>query len=309
MHKPKILTIDDDPDILDVLDITLSEFYDVTQASNGEEGLKKVRDYMPDVIVCDCVMPIMNGREFCRQLKQDSLLMHIPVLMVTGKGEVQDRIAGIEAGVDDYIIKPFDPNELLARIKMTLRRTMRSLDANALTHLPGNTTIMDELKRHIDSKKSFAVGYADLDKFKIYNDVYGFEKGDEVIKNTARILIKHVSTIAGSEGFVGHIGGDDFVFISKDEIAEDICRAIIKDFDDMVPSFYTDEDIKRGYISGEDRQGHKKDFGLLSISIGIVSTEQQEINHVAQVAEIGAELKKYAKSFEQSNFLRDQRKT
>ncbi len=309
MANPKILTIDDDPDILDVLDITLSEFYDVTQASNGEEGLKKVRECIPDVIVCDCMMPVMNGREFCKRLKQDSLLMHIPVIMLTGKGEVQDRIDGIEAGVDDYMIKPFDPSELLARIKMTVRRTMRSLDANALTHLPGNTTIMEELQRLIDSKKPFAVGYADLDKFKIYNDVYGFEKGDDVIKKTARILIKHIGEISNSKGFVGHIGGDDFVFIAEDAIVEDICTAVIKDFDECVPSFYNEEDNQKGYISGEDRQGNKKDFGLLSISIGIVSTEQQEINHVAQIAEIGAELKKYAKSFDQSSFVRDQRKT
>ena len=307
MKKELILTVDDDPDILDVLNLTLSENYDVIQGQNGEEGLRMVQQKIPDIIICDYMMPIMNGREFCKALKKDILLAHIPLIMLTGKGEVHDRISGIEAGVDDYMVKPFDPNELLARIKMILRRTARSLDASPLTHLPGNTSIMDELQRNINEDISFAVGYADLDKFKAYNDKYGFEKGDEVIKSTARTIIQCVRTIAGENAFVGHIGGDDFVFITDDAIIDNICKNIISDFDVKVPSFYNEEDISHGYISGKDRQGNEQKIGLLSISIGIVSNVSQSINHVAQIGEIGAELKKYAKSFDESIYVRDQR--
>lgn len=307
MKREKIITIDDDPDILDVLLLTLADHYDVLQAKNGKEGLQIVQQKIPDLIVCDYMMPIMNGRDFCKEVKKDILLRHIPVIMLTGKGEVQDRINGIEAGADDYIVKPFSPDELLARIRMILKRTTRSLDASPLTHLPGNTSIMDELQVYIDSQRSFAVGYADLDKFKAYNDTYGFEKGDEVIKETARLLIKHVRDPGGTSTFVGHIGGDDFVFICEDALIDDICRAIIKEFDEKVPCFYNDEDYKRGYIKGLDRQGSKQKFGLLGISIGIVSNARQKITHVAQVSEIGAQLKKYAKSFEKSNFVRDKR--
>ena len=181
MIKERILTIDDDPDILDVLELTLSEQYEVMQASNGDEGLRLLQQKNPDLIICDYMMPIMNGREFCKALKKDILLRHIPIIMLTGKGEVHDRVGGIEAGADDYIVKPFDPSELLARIRMILKRTESSLDANPLSHLPGNTSIMEEFQHHIDSNEKFAVGYADLDKFKAYNDVYGFEKGDDII--------------------------------------------------------------------------------------------------------------------------------
>src|SRR3989338_11442509 len=165
MIKEKILTIDDDPDILDVLELTLSEQYAVMQAVNGEEGLRMLQQKNPDLIICDNTMPVMNGRDFCRALKKDILLRHIPVIMLTGRGEVQDRIGGIEAGADDYIVKPFDPSELIARIKMILKRTESSLDANPLSHLPGNTSIMEEFQRRIENKETFAVGYADLDKF------------------------------------------------------------------------------------------------------------------------------------------------
>lgn len=308
MKREKILTVDDDPDILDVLNLTLSEYYDVIQAQNGQEGLAVVKQKIPDLIVCDNMMPIMNGRDFCKSLKKDILLQHIPVIMLTGKGEVQDRISGIEAGVDDYMVKPFAPDELLARIRMILKRTNRSLDANPLTHLPGNTSITEEIQQLIEKGKSFAVGYADLDKFKVYNDNYGFEKGDMVIKETARILVKHVRDIGGSEAFVGHIGGDDFVFILDDNLIDQACQDIIADFDAKVPEFYNEADRSRGHIIGKDRQGNEQKFGLLAVSIGIVSTATQKITHLAQIAETGAELKKYAKTFEKSVYVRDKRK-
>ena len=306
-RKEKIVTVDDDPDILDVLHLTLSENYEVYQAHNGQEGLKLVQQKSPDLIICDYMMPVMNGREFCKALKKDILLRHIPLIMLTGKGEVKDRIDGIEAGVDDYMVKPFAPDELLARIKMILRRTVRSLDANPLTHLPGNTSIMDELQQNIENKKPFAVGYADLDKFKVYNDHYGFEKGDEVIQELARILIKNVLGGSKPENFLGHIGGDDFVFITNDADVDKTCQKIVEDFDKSVPSFYNDKDREQGFIIAKDRQGVEQKFGLLSVSIGIVSNVTQAITHVAQVGEIGAELKKFAKSFDKSIYVRDKR--
>lgn len=307
MRREKILTIDDDPDILDVLELTLSEQYDVFQANNGSDGLKIVQQKNPDMIICDYMMPVMNGREFCKALKKDILLRHIPVIMLTGKGEVQDRIEGIEAGADDYIVKPFDPNELLARIKMILKRTVSSLDANPLSHLPGNTSIMEEFQRHIDANDKFAVGYADLDKFKVYNDIYGFEKGDEVIRETARILIRVVREVGGPGSFIGHIGGDDFVFIMDDDLIDKACQKIVDAFDKKTPSFYSKKDFEAGFISGKDRQGKEQKFGLLAVSIGVVSNTSHEIKHVAQISEIAAELKKYAKNIDGSNFVRDKR--
>ena len=309
MKKERILTIDDDPDILDVLDLTLSESYEVVQATNGREALDLLQSKTPNLIICDYMMPVMNGKEFVRAIKKDVLLQHIPVIMLTGKGEVKDMIGGIEAGADDYIVKPFEPDSLLARIHMILRRTVRSLDANPLTHLPGNSSIMEEFQNCINGQTPFAVAYADLDKFKIYNDQYGFEKGDEVITETARLLVRVVRKISGSESFVGHIGGDDFVFISDDAVMDQICQEIVDEFDRMSPNFYNEKDRTSGYLVGKDRLGNQIRAGLLSISIGIVSNATTKITHVAQISEIGAELKKFAKSFEKSSFVRDQRKS
>ncbi len=140
------------------------------------------------------------------------------------------------------------------------------------------------------------------------NDKYGFEKGDEIIRETARIILEVVRNEAGNDSFVGHIGGDDFVFITDNYQMDNICKKILKLFDKIGPSFYNEADRKAGYIIGKDRQGNETKAGLLSISIGIVSNEGQNITHVAQISEIGAELKKYAKTFDKSNFVRNKRK-
>lgn len=309
MRKERIVVVDDDPDILDVLVLTLNENYTVFTASNGKEGLDLVKLKSPDLVISDYNMPVMNGVEFVRNLRKDILLRHLPIIMLTGKGETKDMVTGIEAGADDYLVKPFDPDNLLARIKMILKRTIRSLDANPLTHLPGNTSIMEEMQNRIDQGTPFAVGYADLDKFKIYNDKYGFEKGDEIIRATARVLVEVSQSVGGTDAFVGHIGGDDFVFVCEDAKADAVSQAIIDKFDSISPTFYDDEDRRVGYIIGRDRQGNETKAGLVSISIGIVAnTDNQKITHVAQIGEIGADLKKFAKSVGKSNFVRDQRK-
>ncbi len=308
MRKEKILIIDDDPDILDVLDLTLSDTFTVISAKNGKEGLELVKAKAPDLVITDYNMPIMNGPDFCRNLRKDILLRHLPVIMLTGKGETKDMVLGIESGADDYLIKPFEPEALLARIRMILKRTLRSLDANPLTHLPGNPSIMDEFQTRIDSGNIFAVGYVDLDKFKIYNDKYGFEHGDEIIRETARILIDATQTICANDVFVGHVGGDDFIFVCDDAKADEVAKKIIEDFDKASPSFYNEEDRKAGFIMGGDRQGQEVKTGFVSISIGIVSNSVVKITHIAQIGEYGAELKKLAKSVDKSVFVRDQRK-
>ncbi len=309
MKRARILIIDDDEDILDVLELTLSDNFDVVKASNGAEGLTRAQTCNPDIIITDYMMPIMTGPDFCKELRKDILLSHIPIIMLTGKGDTKDMVQGINAGADDYLIKPFEPQTLLARINMIMTRTIRNLDANPLTHLPGNASIMEEMQGRIQSGGLFAVGYCDLDKFKLYNDKYGFEKGDEIIKATARILIQAAKHVGRKNIFVGHIGGDDFVFVSDDDIADEISQKIIDLFDATVPNFYTEEDRIAQYIIGKDRQGNEMKTGLMSISIGIVSNAFTKINHVAQIGEIGAELKKFAKGQDKSNFVRDKRRS
>ena len=258
-------------------------------------------------MLLDYRMPKIDGQEVCRRVKKDLLLRHLPIIMVTGSGDTIDKVGGIDAGADDYIVKPFEPKELLARIRMILRRTQRDLEANPLTRLPGNVSILDELSRRLENKSLFAVCYIDLDKFKAYNDKYGFEHGDEVIRETARIIIRAINEAGNPDDFIGHIGGDDFVIVTTPQISDKVCQKLIDEFEHTAPTFYNESDRKAGFIMAHDRKGKEIKVPLLSVSIGVVTNEFRKIDHLAQIGEIGAELKHAAKSLERSNYIKDKR--
>ena len=309
MSKKHILIVDDDPDILDVLRLTLpEEEYDVVEAHDGQEALEKAYARPPDLIIIDYIMPKLNGKEVTQKLKKDILLRHMPIIMLTGKGDVKDKVEGLDAGADDYIVKPFEPEELLARIRMTLRRSELDLDAAPLTRLPGNVSIYNEIDNKIKGSEKFAVAYVDLDKFKVFNDKYGFTWGDRIIQETARVLIKVVEEKGNPGDFVGHIGGDDFVIITTVKAIDKICTRIIEDFSKVTLSLYPPEDQKKGFVSGKDRQGKTIKANLISISIGVVTNTQRKLTHVAELTEIGAELKEYAKKQKGSTYVIDKRK-
>ncbi len=309
MKNIRILIVDDEADIRDILKITLTkEGFDVIEASNGKEAINAIAYKNPELVILDYNMPIMNGKEVCLKVKQDILLRHLPIVMLTGRSDIQDKVDAFDGGTDDYIVKPFEPRELIARIKTLIRRTNLDLEANPLTRLPGNVSILNELTKRLESGKFFAVCYLDLDKFKCYNDTYGFERGDEAIKQTARIIIWAVQQHGNPDDFIGHIGGDDFVLVTSIEKSEDICKNIVHDFDNIAPNFYSQKDRETGFIMAADRQGKIQKVPLMSISIGIVSNEARKIAHPAQIGEIGAELKEYAKTLQRSNYVKDKRK-
>jgi len=307
MVKLKIMVVDDDPDILELLKATLEEEYEVTSAELGNEAIEKLKKEVPDLLVLDYVLPDLHGPEICKILRKDPLLVHLPVLMLTGKGEIEDKVKGLESGADDYMVKPFSPQELTARVRMLIRRSNINLDANPLTRLPGNVSISRELDEKIKSKEKFAALYIDLDNFKAVNDYYGFERGDEVIKETARIIISAISEKGTTRDFIGHIGGDDFFVITSPEKGEEIAKKIISDFDKVSPKFFDETDRIKGFIEtkGRDNEIHK--FGFITISVGIITNLYREFTHTAQISSLGAEVKGFAKKFAQSKYIFDKR--
>jgi diguanylate cyclase (GGDEF)-like protein len=307
MYKFKILVVDDDPDILELLESTLEADFEVIKASTAGEALEKIKNENPNLLVLDYMLPDMEGTEICSKLRKDPLLFHLPILMLTGKGEVEDKVRGLESGADDYMVKPFSPQELIARINMLIRRSSINLDANPLTRLPGNVSINNEIQKRLKKKEKFAVLYIDLDKFKALNDYYGFERGDELIKETARIIISSVQEKGTVNDFIGHIGGDDFVVITHPDNAEDIAKKIITDFDKVSPKFFDEKDRIKGYIETKGRDGQIHKFGFPTVSIGIVTNLNKEFRHVAEISSLGAEVKNFAKKFPESKYIFDRR--
>jgi len=308
MARRKILVVDDEKYVVELIkDILETGGYKVIPAYNAREALEKVYTESPDLILLDIVMPKVDGYQVCRQIREDILLSNIPIIMLTVKGGEKDEIKGLGIGADDYIVKPFRPGVLLARVKMVLKRTLRGLEANPLTRLPGNTAIIEEIEERIDGGKLYAVLYFDLDNFKAFNDRYSFELGDKVIQQTARIIIEHTKEMGNPEDFVGHIGGDDFIAITTPDKVDSTCSAIIKSFDKKIVKFYSLKDQTKGYIAGKDRQGNVIKFPIMTITIGVVTNTKRKFGHKGQIAAVGAELKKYAKSLEGSNYIIDRR--
>jgi diguanylate cyclase (GGDEF)-like protein len=308
MPPAKIVVADDDADQLEITCFLLEkEGYHVVRAATGAEALRQIVQHPPDLVLSDVEMPEMSGLEVARRMSQDPVLRNVPVILLSGKRMSQeDRIQGLGSGGDDYLTKPFPPAELIARVRAVLRRTEIGLDANPLTRLPGNSSILREIEYRLSRQEPFAILYADLNNFKAFNDSYGFLKGDEVIRFTARVLLDAAQAFPG-QPFVGHVGGDDFVLAAAAEHAEPLCRAVIERFDAGISQFYRPEDLARKGIEIKDRVGQLVFYPIMGISIGVVTNMRREIRSMGEVSQIGAEMKKKAKSLPGSRFAIDQR--
>lgn len=305
----KILVIDDEPNLREMLsDILSEEGFTVSTASDGEEGLKKIYDESPDLIVLDCAMPVLDGYELLERMRMNPILLNKPVIMLTVQNSENDEIRGLRLGVDDYITKPFKPSRLVARINSVLERKVQSINANPLSFLPGNAAIKAEAEKRITNNIPFAMIYLDIGNFKSFNDRYGFQRGDDIIKNTASIMLRGVQTYGKAGDFVGHIGGDDFIVITTPENYAGVAEEIIRLFDGSIPGFYDKEDKERGYIVSKDRSGNVKNFPFMTIQLAVISNEQTKISHYGELSEIASELKKIAKQSDHSIYVIDRRK-
>ena len=304
----RILIADDLPDLLQALKETLErEGFIVTAVGDGEAALAAIRAEPPDIAVLDLMMPRKNGFDVCRALRDDPLLENLPVVILSASGSRESKIEGLDLGADDFITKPVDVRELLARIRMILKRTRQGLDANPLTRLPGNLSIESRIDRALAEKRALAVLYVDLNQFKAYNDVYGYEEGDRVLKALARVLVDQVRP-GGAADFIGHIGGDDFIALSTPDRMEEAAAKICAAFDAVAPSFYSEADRARGAIVAKDRLGVEREFPLLSVAIGICHNRERELKNFAHIAALGAELKKAAKAKAGSAYVVDRRR-
>lgn len=308
IKNKKILVVEDEYILRELLQDVLEQAgFNVVVACDGEEGLKKIYSESPDLILLDCQMPKMDGYEVLQNLRKDPMMINKPVIMLTVKSSENDQLKGISLGVDDYMTKPFNHQILIAKVKTILERKELSISTNPLTQLPGNIAIQREISRSIESNIPFVFLYLDLANFKSYNDYYGFSKGDEVIKHLANILVSSVKLYGAGGGFVGHVGGDDFIVIAMEETYKKIADEIIKNFDSTIKNFYKDDDIKRGYIVGKDRMGNIQNFPIMTVSIACISTYRRKIKHYGQISQIASELKKYAKQFNKSIMVEDRR--
>jgi DNA-binding response OmpR family regulator len=304
----RVLVADDDPDILTVVKVNLDlDGFEVDTAIDGEDALQKATSNPPDVIVLDIMMPRMDGLTALHRLRSQAATASIPIILLTARGLPEDRVRGLELGADDYITKPFDITELAARVRAVLRRTQAARDLSPLTGPPGNFKITAEIEISIRERRDFALVHGDLDNFKAFNDHYGFMRGDEVIRFCGNCLTEAAVSLGIDGAFVGHIGGDDFVAMIPPSMSESFCKEVIERFDDGILDLYDTADALRGYIEVIDRRGERYAFPVVSLSLGVASTDVRDIGTQWEASAIAVEMKEFAKKQPGSTYRIDRR--
>jgi len=247
------------------------------------------------------------GLGVVRRLKSDAFTAIVPVTVLAGAHHPDQVQSWFEAGADEVITGLFSAAEQRARVDAMLVRTERDVSVHPSTRLPGTTEIEREIRRRLETHQDFAVCYADLDHFKEFNDRYSYYDGDRVIYLLSRILHDVVKGMLGPQGFVGHIGGDDFIFIIPAQEIHGVCTEILAVFDLLIPLQYNEQDRRAGYFFGKDRRGQLHRVPLMTLSIGIVTNRNRRFAHPAQVSELATEMKSYAKTLPGSVYVVDRR--
>ncbi len=255
----------------------------------------------------------------CSWLKADSYTGIVPAAVLVGEDPAVLR-AAFAAGADEVITasqlevveeeggRGAEP-EGLVRLAALLRRSDRDTSVHPSTRLPGTFGIEAEISRRLALGVRFAVCYADLDHFKEFNDRYGYTEGDRIIRMLATILHDVVKGSCADDGYVGHIGGDDFIFIVPLEAAPEVCQEVIDVFDGLIPLQYSMQDRRTGYFFGKDRRGRLHRVPLMTLSIGVATNARRHFQHAVEMSELATEMKTYAKTLSGSLYTVDRRAT
>ena len=243
-------------------------------------------------------------RRVLHDLKRDTRLLTVPaVVALSGSGAAE----WFRAGADEVLVAAQELSEIEARLTGALHRSRRDIQVNPSTRLAGSDAIAADIAARVDRGELFAACYADLDHFKEFNDRYGYASGDDVIRTVAEMLVEIVDATAGERGFVGHIGGDDFLFLVPLELAALTCDSLVRRADEILALRYSAHDRQAGYFFGKDRRGRLDRVPLMTLSIGVVTNERRRFTHAAQVSELATEMKTYAKTLPGSVWAMDRR--
>jgi signal transduction histidine kinase/DNA-binding response OmpR family regulator len=302
-EAPRVLIVDDDPSIRMICREVLElGGYQVRDAGSANAALAEARRFRPDMILLDVLMPGIDGYRAAEMIRSDPAIGMAPIMFLSARGDTADKVRAFRSGAEDYMVKPFDAAELLARVAKALDRQARELGASPTTQLPGADAIQTEVERRIGDPSAVAC-YLDLDNLKAFNDYYGYAKANAVIRQTGDV-IRYVVQRCGAPGdFIGHIAGDDFVFVTNAEKADQVCRAICDRFDGLIKLYYDPADRERGYIETKDRFGIMRRFPMMSVSIAAISLARAK--SYAGLAELAAVGKRTAKAIPGSSYVRD----
>ncbi|HEU0035148.1 MAG TPA: response regulator [Kofleriaceae bacterium] len=281
MLLKKIVIAEDDDAIAHMVNMSLGDAgFLCLRARDGDEALKLVKAHDPDLLVLDVMMPRVDGLEVARRLKADVMWSRTPILMLTALASTDDQVAGLEAGADAYMAKPFDLREMGARVKALIRSARRERDRNPTTNLPGSRAIDEEIEGALKSGKPTAVIHIDILNFDSYADSIGIARSEDTVRSLGQWLLDAARTSSGGGAFVGHIGGSDFIAVLAPEHVEPFMSSAESTFD-----------AKRNTFPGEP--------GQLALVAAIANTQGIALNGGAD--ELGRRLGKAMKQAKAAN--------
>ena len=278
--------------------------YRVSTEPRADEALEHALAEPPSLLLLEYGP---GAQELVSAIKSHNMYGHLPVMLVFSEA-LEEGIEWEPLHADDYVCEPVAPAELLSRVRLCRARYHRDVNTNPLTGLPGNLTILREAERRLATKEPFALAYLDIDSFKPFNDVYGFSRGDEVLRMTARILVNTLRQVPSPDVYVGHVGGDDFVFMTPPDVVRNACERIVRSFDQIVVNFYDDEDRRRGGLMARNRKGEEEHHPLMTCSLGVVVADDSKITHIGDLLSRITQVKGHAKRLPGSNYTIDRRR-
>ncbi len=298
MPKQKIMIVEDAPDIAGLLEIFFkSKNFDAVVASRGGAALEMVRREKPDLILLDIMLPDMDGYTICDALRSNLRTKYIPIIFLTARGEKEDKIKGFKTGADDYIVKPFDIEELELRVLRALERSAFRSMTNPTTGLPGSKLIEEQMK-HLLTRKDWALASIALEHFAPFTETYGFVAGDNALRFVARFLEDAVDKQGTPDDFVGHIGGSDFVLTTTPEKVRPICEHLMEQLDKRIGTLYDYQDRKAGYIVVKNEKGQETQVPLMYLVIGVVDGTKRAFSDIRELSEAAVEVRQKARAME-----------
>ncbi len=306
-----VLVVDDTTEIINLTNklFTKDKSFIFERCFSDIPSLRNGLHTVPDLIIVNADNLKNDVRNVCEYIRKNKDNNITPIIVTASTRDEDFKIGIMKSKVEYVIFKPLNEKYFYFTVKNISDLISSNRCISALTGLPGNVQIENELKRRISLKAEYALLYIDLDNFKAYNDKYGFMNGDEIIKYTSDIIQASVQKFGSKGDFVGHIGGDDFVCILNIETARKVGRNIVKTFDKGINQFYTEEDLEKGYIKVLNRKGKLEKFAIVSITVGMISNKYKKYVSVLEIGEEGANIKKKGKAIEGSVFIEDKRKT
>ena len=277
MARKRLLIIEDDVDVSEMLDTFFeSQGYEVFHAHEGAEGIALSRAKFPDLILLDVMLPDMDGFDVCKVLRTTILTKYIPITFLTQRDSRADKVAGLELGADDYVVKPFDIEELRLRVQGSIRRASRDHLRESRTGLPSGPLIDAELK-YLSGRTGWYYLDIDLGGFSTFREAYGFLAADEALALAAQVLTELVAELGTHDDFIGTPEEARFVIFTHTANSQCFIDTLAARFSERVKTIYNFGDAERGYILVKPGTGPERHEPLMSLRTRVVEAQPQSV--------------------------------